>query len=144
MKKRFFEEAKKESHLSDYAGAHLGAVAVYKDKFIIAKAHNSSKTSPTQYFYNRYRKDEKNDIMDKPPRNHAETALCKKLIALGPEVPFDKITVYIYREHKDGTLALARSCPSCEKMLHDLGIRTICYTVTGGYKKEKFYKEIKK
>ena len=57
MKSKFFEEAKKESHLSDYDGAHLGAVAVYKNKFILAKAHNTHKTNPTQFYYNRYEKD---------------------------------------------------------------------------------------
>ena len=45
MKKRFFEVARKESYLSDYDGQHLGAVAVYVDKFILAKAHNSDKTN---------------------------------------------------------------------------------------------------
>lgn len=54
MKKRFFEVARKESYLSDYDGQHLGAVAVYADKFILAKAHNSDKTNTTQYFFNRY------------------------------------------------------------------------------------------
>ena len=54
MKKRFFEVARKESYLSDYYGQHLGAVVVYADKFILAKAHNSDKTNTTQYFFNRY------------------------------------------------------------------------------------------
>lgn len=45
MKKRFFGVARKESYLSDYDGQHLGAVAVYADKFILAKAHNSDKTN---------------------------------------------------------------------------------------------------
>ena len=35
MKMRFFEEAKKESHLSDYNGQSLGSVAVYADKVIL-------------------------------------------------------------------------------------------------------------
>ena len=63
MKMRFFKEAKKESFLSDYDGQHLGAVAVYGDKIILAKAHNSNKTNTTQYFYNRYRIEQKSNIM---------------------------------------------------------------------------------
>lgn len=142
MKKRFFEEAKKESYLSDYDGAHLGAVAVYKDKIILAKAYNSSKTNTTQYFYNRYRMDEKNDIMDKPPRSHAETGIARKIKYL--DVDFSDVTVYIYRELKDGTLAMSYPCRSCRELLRDLGIRTVCYTTPAGFVEEKFYPVIKK
>ena len=142
MKKRFFEEAKKESHLSDYAGAHLGAVAVYKDKFVLARAHHTEKTNTTQYFYNRYRMDEKNDIMDKPPRSHAETCLYRKIRYL--DIDFSDVTIYIYRELKDGTLAMSCPCRSCRKLLRDLGIRIVCYTTSGGYIEERFNPIIKK
>jgi len=137
LKKRFFEEAKKESRLSDYHGAHLGAVAVYKDKMILARAHNTAKTNTTQYYYNRYRADEKSDIMLKPARSHAETNLYRKIRYL--DLNFKDVVVYIYREYRDGTQALAKSCPACEHLLHDLGIRTVCYTTSDGYKEEKFY-----
>ena len=139
MKERFFEEAKKESRLSDYHGAHLGAVAVYKDKFILARAHNTSKTNTTQYFYNRYRADEKSDIMEKPARSHCETNLWRKIRYL--DVNMADIVVYIYRELKDGTPAESSPCPSCERLLRDAGIRTVCHTVYGGYVEEKFYKK---
>lgn len=136
MKKRFFDEAEKESHLSDYDGAHLGAVAVYKDKFIIARAHNTSKTNPTQFYYNKYRSITKKDIMSKPARSHAETCLYRKIRYL--DINFKDVTIYLYRGHKDGTLALSRSCSSCEKLLHDLGIVNICYTTDDGYVEERF------
>lgn len=141
MKDRFFEEAKKESRLSDYDGAHLGAVAVYKDKFILAKAYNTSKTNPTQYFYNRYRKTDKSDIMGKPPRAHAEIQLYRKIRYL--DIDFSKVTVYIYRELRDGTMALSAPCKSCRAALHDLGIKNICYTTFDGFIEEKFYRKIK-
>ena len=139
MKERFFEEAKKESRLSDYHGAHLGAVAVYKDKFILARAHNTSKTNTTQYFYNRYRASEKSDIMEKPARSHCETNLWRKIRYL--DVNMADVVVYIYRELKDGVLAESSPCPSCERLLRDAGIRTVCHTVYGGYVEEKFYKK---
>jgi len=40
---------------------------------------------------------------------------------------------YIFREHKDGKLALARPCSTCMLALKKAGINTIFYTVDGGY-----------
>lgn len=136
MKKRFFEEAKKESKLSDYSGAHIGACAVYKDKFIIARAHNTSKTNPTQYYYNKYRMDVKSDILLKPARSHAETQLYRKIRYL--DIDFKDVVFYIYREWKNGTRAIAKCCPSCEKLLRDLGIKIVCYTGNDSYIEERF------
>ena len=136
MKSKFFEEAKKESHLSDYDGAHLGAVAVYKNKFILAKAHNTHKTNPTQFYYNRYRIKNKVDILSKPARAHAEIQLYRKIRFLN--VPFKDVTVYIYRELKDGSLAIAKPCSGCEKALLSLGIRVVCWTESNGYVEKKY------
>lgn len=139
MKKRFFKEAKEESFLSDYNGPHIGAIAVYKDKFILARAHNTAKTNTTQYYYNRYRLKESKNILSKPARAHAETNLFRKIRFL--DLNFSDISIYIYRQFKDGTPALARCCNSCERLLRDSGIKTICYTAHGGYIEEKFHKE---
>lgn len=137
MKQRFFNEAKKESQLSDYHGQHLGAVAVYKDKFILARAHNTMKTNPTQYFYNRYRASDKNNIMKKPARAHAEVQLVRKIRYL--DVDFKDVIVYIYRELKNGDIALAAPCKACQAALEQLGIRTVCYTDTNNYVEKKIY-----
>ena len=141
MKERFFKEAKKESRLSDYNGQHIGAVAVYKDKFILARAHNSFKTNTTQFYYNKYRATKADStILTTPPRSHAETNLFRKIQYL--DVDFKDVTVYIYRERKDNNApALSRPCMSCRKLLRDLGIRTICYTENDGYIEEKFYEK---
>lgn len=132
---RFFKEAKKESLLSDYNGQHLGAVAVYGDKVILAKAHNSNKTNTTQYFYNRYRIEQKSNIMSKPPRSHAECNLYRKIRFL--DIDFSRVSVYIYRELKNGKLGMARCCPACMEALKSLGIKKICYTTDDGYAEEK-------
>lgn len=134
MKMRFFKEAKKESFLSDYEGQSLGAVAVYADKVILARAHNSHKTNTTQYFYNRYRAEKKSNIMDKPPRSHAEVNLYRKIRYL--DIDFSRITVYIYRETANGKIAMARCCPACMEALKSLGIKKICYTTDDGYAEE--------
>ena len=135
MKMRFFKEAKKESLLSDYDGQHLGAVAVYGDKVILAKAHNSNKTNTTQYFYNRYRIEQKSNIMSKPPRSHAEVNLLRKIRFL--DIDFSRVSVYIYRELKNGELGMARCCPACMAALKSLGIKKICYTTDNGFAEEK-------
>ena len=132
---RFFKEAKKESLLSDYNGQHLGAVAVYGDKVILAKAHNSNKTNTTQYFYNRYRIGQKSNIMSKPPRSHAEVNLLRRIRFL--DIDFSRVSVYIYRELKNGKLGMARCCPACMEALKSLGIKKICYTTDVGYAEEK-------
>ena len=136
MKERFFEEAKKESRLSDYDGAHLGAIAVFRDKYIIARAHNSYKTNTTQFYYNKYRIKDKEDILSKPARSHAEINIYRKIRFLN--LPFKDVTVYIYRELKDGSLALSKPCIGCEKALLSLGIRTICWTDKDGYVEKRF------
>ena len=135
MKMRFFKEAKKESLLSDYDGQHLGAVAVYGDKVILAKAHNSNKTNTTQYFYNRYRIEQKSNIMSKPPRSHAECNLYRRIRFL--DIDFSRVSVYIYRELKNGKLGMARCCPACMEALKSLGIKKICYTTDVGYAEER-------
>ena len=135
MKMRFFKEAKKESLLSDYNGQHLGAVAVYGDKVILAKAHNSNKTNTTQYFYNRYRVEQKSNIMSKPARSHAEVNLLRRIRFL--DIDFSRVSVYIYRELKNGKLGMARCCPACMEALKSLGIKKICYTTDVGYAEER-------
>ena len=136
MKKRFFDEAKKESVLADYDGVHIGACAVYKDKYIIARAHNTAKTNPTQYFYNRYRMEGKSDILLKPARSHAETQLYRKIRYL--DIDFKDVVIYIYREWKDGTRAISKPCESCERLLRDLGVKIVCYTGNDSYVEERF------
>lgn len=45
-------------------------------------------------------------------------------------------SIYIYRQKKDGTPALARPCESCFKLIKDLGIKEICYTIDGSFERE--------
>ena len=42
----------------------------------------------------------------------------------------------MYREHKDGTLAMARPCSRCLAVIKSLGIRKIKYTTEDGYASE--------
>lgn len=134
MREKFFDEAKKESYLSDYNKQHLGAVAVYQNKFILARAHNCEKTNPTQYYFDRYRIPNRGIIVES--KGHAEINLVRKIRYL--DIDFSKVTIYIYREFKDGSPALSRPCPACEQALKSLGIKKVCYTTNAGYCEEHF------
>jgi deoxycytidylate deaminase len=46
-------------------------------------------------------------------------------------------TVYVFRQHKDGTWAKAAPCASCRKFLLECGIKEIVYSFEGHYKKEE-------
>lgn len=135
MKMKFFKEAEKESHLSDYSGQHLGAVAVYADKVILARGHNTERTRTSQQRFNVYRVKDKSNILEKPAKAHAEIELYDKIKYL--DVDFSRVSVYIYRRMKKGGLGMARCCPACMAALKSLGIKKICYTTDDGYAEEK-------
>ena len=134
MNKRYFDFAREASKSANYTGSHnfapaIGAVAVYKGS-IIATAFNTNKTSPLQKKYNRYRfKCE--DTLDK---THAEVALIQKIRwRAGTSIDWSRLELYLYREYKDGKLAPSAPCPSCEKMLRDLGVKKVHCTTENGY-----------
>lgn len=138
MNERLFKFAKKASECADYSGAtntKLGAIAVYKGS-IIGTAWNSNKTSPLQAKYNVYRYAPDDSLL---PKNHAETALLQKIRwKFGNSIQWDRVEIYIYREYKDGRLALSRPCDSCIHMLKEFGIRKVFYTTSDGYVEEQF------
>lgn len=139
MNERYFKFAREASLHADYHGLsspRLGAVAVYKGS-IVASAWNTDKTSTLQAKYNIYRY--KNDSL--PPKAHCETNLIQRLRwKFGDSIQWDKVDIYLYREYKDGSLALSRPCSSCYKMLEELGVRRVFYTTPHGFVEERFKK----
>ena len=128
--KAYFKAAKAMSELSDFPRVNIGCVAVYKHK-IISSGCNSTKTNPTQKRLNIYRFD-----ADTPATIHAELSCLLPLINR-KDIDFSNVSLYIYREYKNGELALARPCPSCMKLITELGIRNIYYTNLGGFSHEE-------
>lgn len=126
----FFNVAREISFLSDYKKAKLGAVVV-EGKHIVSTGYNSNKTNPTQARYNSYRKI--NPLY--PARVHAEVSALNSLIGK-KEVDFSRLKVFVYRELKDGTRAMARPCPSCMALMRDLGIKKIFYSTPEGFAEE--------
>lgn len=127
--KRYFNMAKAISQNSDFHQHHLGAVVIYRGG-LLATGYNSTKTSPVQKQYNRARG---YDVEASCAYNtvHAEVACLSKIRYL--DIDFSKASIYIYREHKNGTKALARPCPACRKMIKDMGIKEVWFTTEDGY-----------
>ena len=128
-RKVYFETAKSVSQLSDFPRIKVGSVAVYKHH-IISSGCNTSRTDPLQKKYNAYRFSE-----ETPHCAHAELVCLKPLIERH-DIDFKHVDLYVYRADKQGTPLLARPCPSCMKLITDLGIRNIYYTNNNGYSHE--------
>lgn len=120
--KKFFDTAREVSYLSDYKGTHVGAVVVYK-KYIISTGFNSQKTSPRQYRYNLYRGFR--NVKGCHHTQHAELAALNHLI--GKDIDWANVSIFVYRELKDGTPACSKPCPACDKLIKNLGIKTVYY-----------------
>jgi len=127
----YFKAAKAVSEMSDFERVKIGAVAVYSHR-IISSGTNSMKTNPLQKKYNiyRYSKDMGHTL-------HAETQCLLPLIGR-KDIDFSRVSLYIYRAHKDGTLALAKPCASCMALIKELGIKKVYYTGNGSYISENF------
>ena len=142
MNERFFKFAREASKKADYCGDNgkghapaIGGVAVLKGS-IVAEAWNTNKTSPLQAKYNKYRYYNPS-LKDK---SHCETVLCQRLRwKFGDNLDWSKVDIYLYREYKDGRLAMCRPCCSCLHMLkEEFGIKRIFYTTPDGFVEERF------
>ena len=130
---RFFNIAREVSYLSNFKQTSVGAVVISGNR-ILSSACNSQKTRPLQHRYNIYRNFD--DYQNSIAREHAEVAALSPLI--GKDIEWDKVSVYVYREHKNGERACSRPCPACARLIRDLGIKTVYYlNEDGNYVKEK-------
>ena len=134
--KHMFEAAKNISYNADYTGGsqtRLGCIIAYKGT-ILAKGCNSDKTHPMQERYNNYRF-KKTEHKYLPAKCHAELAAISKIKYL--DIDFSDVHIYVYRELKNGHLAMARPCPACMNALRNMGIKKIHYTTDAGVAYEK-------
>lgn len=126
----YFRVAKTMANLSDFPKVQVGCCAVYKHK-IISSGCNSIKTNPVQKRLNIYRFDE-----ETPASLHAEISCLLPLINRR-DIDFSDVSLYIYREYKNGRLAISKPCPSCMALIQELGIRRIYYTGNDSYISEE-------
>ena len=115
--KRFMLRAREAAKRSTYPKQSIGAVLVYGNK-ILATGCNTNKTNPTQKRYNierGYDQNVKNNGIC-----HAEMQILLKTKFL--DIDWDKTTLYVYRELKNGTIGCAKPCPACEKAIKETRI----------------------
>lgn len=113
---RFLKLAKKESTKSNHADYKIGCVITKKSQ-IIATGYNLYKThtkSPHPY-----------------KSIHAEF-----MAAMNAGFDLSGCTVYVFREHKNGTWAMARPCSSCWKFLMKCGAKRTIYSCNGSFVEE--------
>ena len=128
----YFKMAREISFSSD-VNPKIGCVVVF-GKAVISFGSNLNRTSPLQKRMNFYKHFANFD--ECKHSKHAEINALSPLI--GKEINWKKVKIYIYRELKNGTIALARPCISCRKLIEKLGIKNIYYTnEQSGFSKEK-------
>ena len=131
---RFFNIAKEMSQLSNFSRARVGAV-VTSGKRILSASCNSTKTRPLQFYYNKYRNFE--DYKNSNSCEHAEISALSPLI--GKEIEWDKVSIYTYRELKNGKRGCSKPCEACSKLIKELGIKTVYYIdEDGDFIKERY------
>lgn len=129
----FFNIAKEMSHFSDFHGPHIGAVVV-SGKTILSTGYNTNKTRPLQHKYNIYRNFQ--DYKTSVAAGHAEINALSRLI--GKELDWEKISIFVYRELRNGNKGCSRPCAACMKLIKDLGIKNIYFIdKEGRYCKER-------
>lgn len=128
-KQAFFRAAESISLLSDHK-CQLGCVVVNNHK-IISSGHNSN--SRGHGFQKR---------LDEKFFNDGKSRGCKhaEIDALLPLIRnrcnLSRATIYVFRKHKNGNLAIARPCSRCMSIIKEQGIRKIEYTTDDGYVSE--------
>jgi tRNA(Arg) A34 adenosine deaminase TadA len=96
----------------------MGAAYIESSRIIIAS--NDKKTHPLSKEY-----DSRWNWL------HAEHNLLRNIVDASEGV------VYIYREKKCGSLANARPCSGCMRLLKDRGVRKIVYTIENTWVTER-------
>ena len=136
---RILDNARSVSLASDFPRAKIGCVISYKGK-VIASGCNSTKTHSLQEKYNVYRFPPELGAI---PSLHAETAAMVHFLNHTHKSHIDPrdCTIYVYREWKDGTIAMARPCKSCMKMIKDMGFKNLVYTTPDGVAKERITRD---
>lgn len=128
--KAMFRAAKAVSEMSDHR-AKIGCVVVNKHRIVSSGFNSHSKCHKVQAML-----DKERFGCDCPGKMHAETATLLPLIRDG--VDLSRASIFVYRQHKDGTIACARPCARCERLIKQCGIKKIYFTVDNGFAEEKW------
>jgi len=113
----FLKMAKEASKRSDHTKHKLGCVIVKRNR-VLGVGFNMLKTHPRSYhsFKNM----------------HAEV-----MAVIKADFKVAGSTVYVFRQQKCGTWAMAKPCDSCRKFLIENGVVKVVYSFEGSYKQER-------
>lgn len=117
MKLKFFYLAKKLAEFSNHAEQHLGAV-ITKGNRLVSVGWNKNQTHPRSKSHFK--------------KLHAELAAIIKA-----RQNLRGCSIYIYRETKNGNMALSFPCPSCYSAIKEAEIKRIFYSDATGYKYQR-------
>lgn len=124
---KFFTLAKNASTFSEFDRAKIGSVLVYKNK-IISVGWNAKKSHPYQKILNKYGKYDEEKI-----NNYLHSEINCLLNVKDLDINWSKVYIFIYREDKNGNLAISKPCLGCTKALISKGINKVFYTDKNGY-----------
>lgn len=121
-KQKYMNYAVKIAKLSNFYKTRVGCIAIYKNR-IISIGYNSYKTHPLQAKFNVYRNFERGRIND---YQHAEINCLSHILDLN--INFGKVDLYVVRILKDDSIALAKPCRACQKMIEEMGIGNVYWS----------------
>lgn len=122
----FFESAKAASILSEHPNFHLGCVIV-KGSHIISSGYNSV----TRCSLIQQKLDNNQFGGEHRGACHAETSALLPLIRQRTDLT--SCAAYLYRSHKDGSVAMSCPCSRCMSLMRAVGIQRVFFTAEGGY-----------
>lgn len=115
MKNKFFDLAKKLSYKSDHRQHKIGGVLVKKSK-IISVGFNKLRTHTKS-------------------NNPWKSVHCEFDVILGcTKEELAGSSIYIYRQHQDGSSANSKPCKYCAMLIKESGIKKVYYTDDNSYK----------
>ena len=128
--KAYFSAARAVSRLSDHR-QKIGCVVVLGHRIISSSSNSATKCNSIQAML-----DKKKYGCDCPGHPHAELAALYPLIKRN--IDLSTASIYVYRETRDGRLACARPCSSCEWLIRQYNKKKVFYTVSNNIAFEKW------
>lgn len=121
----YFKAARSVSELSDHRH-RIGCVVTMGHRIISSGCNSKTKCHALQA-----KLDKEMFGCESLGPVHAEVDALLPLIR--NRVDLSKASLYVYREHRDGSLGLARPCARCMQLIKQCGIKRIRYTTDMGY-----------
>ena len=126
----YFSAAASIAELSDHPHYKLGAVIVHKHRIVSSGYKSLTRCHPIQAKLDTEKYGEAC-----PGKRHAEIDAIFPLLKNGSN--YSGAVIYVARILKNGNIAMARPCSSCEKLIRQLGIKKMYYTTPNGYAVER-------